>query len=161
MRTVVRPIRVMDPPSALTPVTKPHVIIDTSADSLVVLLASFDARALQIGTASMLASAHAVPVHMRGQFSGMFAVAGSLGRATGPMCLSSLLAWSLERTSYPEYHLVFVLESILALGITALGVYVLTLEALTVPIEERKQKYAPLPEVLEHDDDGCHRHPEA
>lgn len=115
----------------------------------------------QAGTALILVSANAVPANVRGQFGGLFAVAGSLGRALGPAVLSSLLAWSLHSPSsssanglggpFVDYHLVFVLEAILMLVVTLLGMKVFTLEALTIPVEDRPRLYEAL-EVEQRDD---------
>lgn len=92
-----------------------------------------------------LASANAVPAKMRGKIGGVFAVAGALGRVVGPAALSSLLAWSLDATPASgrgnnmlvDYHAVFVVLMGLMVVLTVLGWKALTLESLTVPIENR------------------------
>lgn len=50
-----------------------------------------------------------------------------------------------------DYHLVFVLEAILMLVVTLLGRRILTLEALTIPVEDRSRPYRAL-EVEQRDD---------
>lgn len=54
-----------------------------------------------------------------------------------------------------DYHLVFVLEAILMLVVTLLGRRVLTLEALTIPVEDRSTLYEAL-EVEQRDDCSVH-----
>lgn len=79
----------------------------------------------------------------------------------GPAVLSSVLAWSLHSSSTNgqggrlDYHLVFVLEAILMLVVTLLGRRVLTLEALTIPVEDRSRRYEAL-EVEQRDDCSVH-----
>lgn len=52
--------------------------------------------------------------------------------------LCTLLAWSLESSNVLlDYHAVFVVEMVLMSVIFVLGRNVLTLEALTIPIEDR------------------------
>ncbi|CAM9838758.1 unnamed protein product [Ectocarpus sp. 8 AP-2014] len=91
-----------------------------------------------IETAMNLASANAVPVPMRGKIGGIFAVASSFGRVIGPAGLCTLLAWSLQSSNMLlDYHAVFVVEMVLMSVMFVLGRNVLTLEALTIPIEDR------------------------
>lgn len=93
-----------------------------------------------------LASANAVPVKTRGRVGGIFAVAGAFGRAIGPAALSSLLAWSLDATPSSgggnnvlvDYHAVFVVLMVLMVVVFVLGLKALTLESLTVPVEDRR-----------------------
>ena len=87
----------------------------------------------------MLALSNAVPAHLRGQLSTLLAMSGALGRMIGPAGLSSLLAWSLHRHSagvagLVDYHLVFVIESIVMAIIVLLGLRAFTLESLTTPL---------------------------
>lgn len=52
--------------------------------------------------------------------------------------LCTLLAWSLQSSNVLlDYHAVFVIEMVLMSVIFVLGRKVLTLEALTIPIEDR------------------------
>jgi len=88
----------------------------------------------------MIALANAVPAHLRGQLSTLVAVGGSLGRIIGPAGLSSLLAWSLycPPTKYGglvDYHLVFVIESIIMVVIVLIGSCTFTLASLTKPVD--------------------------
>lgn len=92
-----------------------------------------------------LASANAVPVKTRGRVGGIFAVSSALGRAIGPAALSSLLAWSLDvapgsgggNNVLVDYHAVFVVLMVLMVAVFVLGLKALTLESLTVPVEDR------------------------
>lgn len=93
-----------------------------------------------------LASANAVPVKMRGKVAGFFTISASLGRAIGPAGFSSLLAWSLGGNKLLDYHAMFVVLTILMIVFIILGWKVLTLEALTVSIEDRHlEEYEPVP----------------
>lgn len=94
-----------------------------------------------------LASANAVPVQMRGKIGGVFAFASALGRVIGPAALSSLLAWSLDTTRSGrghsvliDYHAVFVVLTLLMVVVVVLGLNLLTLESLTIPVEDRHGK---------------------
>jgi len=106
------------------------------------LFATFD-HVVQVDTALTLAWTNSVPVHVRGKVGGAIAVSISLGSVVGPPALSSLMAWSLGSSSgrannvFTDYHAVFVIEAVLMAVITALGREALTLETLTVPIENR------------------------
>ncbi|CAB1117157.1 unnamed protein product [Ectocarpus sp. CCAP 1310/34] len=92
-----------------------------------------------VETAMNLASANAVPVPMRGKMGGIFAVASSFGRVIGPAGLCTLLAWSLQSSNVlMDYHAVFVVEMVLMSVMFVLGRNVLTLEALTIPVEDRR-----------------------
>lgn len=84
-----------------------------------------------------LASANAVPVKMRGKVAGFFTISASLGRAIGPAGCSALLAWSLGSNKLFDYHAMFVVLMILMVVVVVLGRKALTLEALTVSIENR------------------------
>lgn len=94
----------------------------------------------QYETATTVAMANAVPAHMRGQLSALVGVGGALGRIAGPASLSNLLAWSLSYSSAKygwlvDYHLVFVIESIVMVIVVLLGFHALTLASLTTPVE--------------------------
>ncbi len=101
-------------------------------------------RAVQVETALTLAWTNSVPADVRGKIGGAIAVSISLGSVVGPPALSGLMAWSLEDRSgrrdnvLVDYHAVFVIEAALMVVITALGREALTLETLTVPIENRR-----------------------
>ncbi|CAN0449076.1 unnamed protein product [Pylaiella littoralis] len=96
-------------------------------------------------TAVNLASANAVPVKMRGKVGGVFAVAAAVGKVIGPAALSSLLAWSLNVAPgrgrsinvLVDYHALFVVLMVLMVVVIMLGLKALTLESLTVPVEDR------------------------
>ncbi|CAN0413405.1 unnamed protein product [Pylaiella littoralis] len=96
-------------------------------------------------TAVNLASANAVPVKMRGKVGGVFAVAAAVGRVIGPAAFSSLLAWSLNVAPgrgrsinvLVDYHALFVVLMVLMVVVIMLGLKALTLESLTVPVEDR------------------------
>lgn len=68
---------------------------------------------------------------------GMFTVAETLGRAIGPAAFGSMLAWSVEHNSMADYHLVFMIQSILMFVVVAIGWRTLTLERMTLPTEDR------------------------
>ncbi|CAM9164870.1 unnamed protein product, partial [Hapterophycus canaliculatus] len=88
-------------------------------------------------TAINLASANAVPVTLRGKVAGFFAISASLGQAIGPASFSCLLAWSLGSNKLLDYHAMFVALMVVMVVAIAIGRQSLTLEALTVSIENR------------------------
>ena len=97
------------------------------------------AHIVQAETALTLAWTNSVPVEVRGKVGGVFAVAMGLGTVVGPPALSIFMAWSLQaHNRLVDYHAVFVAEAILMVFITVLGRKALTLESLTVPVENRQ-----------------------
>jgi MFS family permease len=89
--------------------------------ALVVCLLCNNICNFQICTAVFIISGEAVDGANRGKLNALILIANNVARMIAPTVSGSVFAWSLSVNSFPiDYHLIFFLDSLLALFLVRL-----------------------------------------